>query len=261
MNLNLSGRVALVTGASRGLGRASAEALGAEGARVALAARDEGKLDEVGRCIREAGGDAMVLPMDLSDENSITDAVRAVVERWGRIDILIANAPGPRTGAVAELSEADWRLALDLNVLSMVRLLEMVVPIMRHQASGRIIFVATVGILMAQPGMVLSNATRLAVYGLAKTMALELAPDGILVNIVCPGPIETDRMRELIESTARSRQISRELAREIWLEDVPLHRMGRPEDFGSIVAFLCSDACSFMTGSAIAVDGGKATGY
>lgn len=261
MDLQLKGKVALVTGASRGLGRATAQALGAEGVRVAIAARDEDRLHDLGREIEATGGEALPIALDLSDPTSIERAVEATTARWGTIDILVANAPGPKPGQVLDITIDDWQQALDTNVLSMVRLVNAVAPVMRAQRSGRILFITTVGVLIAQPGMVLSNASRLAVYGLAKTMALELAGDGILVNILCPGPIETDRQAALIDHTARTRGISAAEATDVWLADVPLQRMGRPEDFGSIAAFLCSHACSFVTGTAIAVDGGKAKGF
>lgn len=261
MDLQLSGTVALVTAASRGLGRAAAEALGAEGARVAIGARDVAALDDVAERIRTSGGEAFARPLDLSDPASVEALVADTIGKWGRIDALIANAPGPKPGKVLDTSEDDWREALETNVLSMVRLVRCVAPVMRRQGAGRIVFITTVGILISQPGMVLSNATRMAVHGLAKTMALELAPDGILVNVICPGPIETDRQAFLIADTARQRGISEDEATAVWLQDVPLRRMGRPEDFGAIVAFLCSSACSFVTGAAIAVDGGKAKGY
>lgn len=261
MDLQLREKVALVTGASRGLGRASAEALGAEGAYVMLAARDERRLAEVADGIKASGGTAAAIRMDLLDAASIAEGVHETLALWGRIDILIANAPGPKPGKVMDLTQDDWRTALDANVLSMVRLVEAVVPGMREQRSGRIVFIATVGVLIAQPAMVLSNATRLAVLGLAKTMALELADVGILVNVLCPGPIETDRMVDLVADTAWARGVSIADATDVWLTDVPLGRMGKPEDFGSIVAFVASEACSFMTGAAIAIDGGKAKGY
>jgi 3-oxoacyl-[acyl-carrier protein] reductase len=262
MDLQLKDRVAIVTAASQGLGRASALALAREGASVAVCARNKDALtdlvDEIGSTTT---GQALAMPLDLSDFAAIDRALEAVVDAWGRIDILIGNAPGPPPGAVMEITEEQWRDALEMNVMSMVRLTRSVVPHMQRNQWGRIVYITTTGILTVQPNMVLSNATRLAVYGITKTLAQEVAQDNILVNTVCPGPLATERMQEVIRYTAENRGISLSEAEAVWLDEVPLARMGRPEDLASMVALLCSDACSYTTGAAIPIDGGKARGY
>jgi 3-oxoacyl-[acyl-carrier protein] reductase len=261
VELGLKSRVALVTAASRGLGRACALALAAEGARVAVAARDRAALEALVGEIEAHGSEGLAIPLDLTDGPAIHAATELIGERWGGIEILVVNAPGPPSGPFERISLEDWKSALDMNVLSAVRLLHEVLPGMRARRWGRVVFISTVGVKTAQPNMVLSNATRLAVAGIAKTVSLETAADNVLLNVVAPGPIETDRMVELIEATARRDGLSVDAARQRWLEDVPLGRMGRPEDVSSLVVLLCSDPCSFMTGAIVPVDGGKAHGY
>jgi 3-oxoacyl-[acyl-carrier protein] reductase len=262
MDLGLAGKKALVTAASRGLGRASALALGREGADVALASRSLPALEDIAGEI-EAGGRAraFAVHMDLADAGSIASTVAATADRLGGIDILVANGPGPAAGLFETIDLDGWRTALDQTVIPMAALARAVIPVMRRAGGGRIVFITTVGVKITQPGMVLSNATRLAIVGIAKTLSLELASANILVNALCPGPIATDRMHELIADTAARDGLSKEEATAVWLDEVPLARMGRPEDFGDLVAVLCSNAASFVTGAAIAVDGGKSRAY
>ena len=262
MELGLTGKRALVTAASRGLGRAAALSLGREGARVALASRSIAALDEVAASIAAQGSpEALPLVMDVTDPAQVEAGVKAAVAQFGGLDILVANGPGPAAGSFSELDLDAWRRALDEVVISMVALAQQVVPVMRAGGGGRILFVTTVGVKVVQPKMVLSNATRLAVLGLAKTLSEEFAPDNILVNALCPGPIATDRMRELIADTQARENLTESQAEAVWLDEVPLGRMGRPEDFGDLVAMLCSQAGSFVTGAALAVDGGKSRAY
>jgi 3-oxoacyl-[acyl-carrier protein] reductase len=207
------------------------------------------------------GEHALALPLDLSRPDAISAAMDTIVERWGPVEILVANAPGPPSGSVESIRVDQWQQALDMNLLSMVRVLHHVLPGMRARRWGRIVFITTVGVKVAQPNMVLSNATRLAVVGLAKTLALELGDAGILVNVVAPGPIQTDRMDELISQTAKRDGISLDEATKIWLAEVPFARMGQPSDVSSMVALLCSDASRYITGTVIPIDGGKSRGY
>lgn len=261
MELGLTGKRALVTAASRGLGRAAALSLGREGARVALASRNIAALHRVAADIAERGGpEAFPLAMDVTDPAQVEAGVAAAVARFGGLDILVANGPGPAAGGFSDLDLDAWRRALDDVVISMVALAQQVVPVMRA-GGGRILFVTTVGVKVVQPKMVLSNATRLAVLGLAKTLSEEFAADNILVNVLCPGPIATDRMRALIADTQARENLTESQAEAVWLDQVPLGRMGRPEDFGDLVAVLCSRASSFVTGAALAVDGGKSRAY
>ena len=262
MNLELEGKVVLVTAASRGLGRETALAFARERARVVVAARNEAALEELGDEIRNAGGAALPRRLDLSEAGAEERLVDEVVDEWGRIDILVANTPGPPSGPFMSITDRQWDEALEINLLAMVRLARAASHHMIAQGDGgRISFIGTVGVLIAQPSMVLSNATRLALYGVTKTMAMELAEHEILVNMICPGPIATERMDELTEATMAEKGLSRSEAEYKWIGEVPLGRVGQPGDLASMVVLLSSPVCSYTTGAAIPIDGGKARGF
>jgi 3-oxoacyl-[acyl-carrier protein] reductase len=261
LDLGLRGKRALVTAASRGLGFASARALAHEGAKVALGARNAQRLARAaGDLAGHNGSEAFALEMDLADQNSIAKAVAAVHERWGGIDILILNTPGPESGPFLALDRDAWKRAIDTVLMPAVDVLHAVLPAMRENG-GRVLLITTVGVKVVQPAMVLSNSIRLALTGIAKTLSVELAGDNVLVNSLCPGPIDTDRMTDLIAATSRQQNISRQAAEAIWLDEVPLGQMGRAEDFGKLAALMVSDAAAFVTGAALQVDGGKSRAY
>ncbi len=262
MDLGLKGKRALVTAASRGLGLATGRALAAEGAKVALGARNAGRLKSIVAELA-ASGNTEVLPvdLDLAETASIQSGVETVVNRWGGIDILVINTGGTDAGPFLSITREQWSGAIAGTIMPAVDLLHAVLPVMKGGGGGRVLFITTVGVKVTQPNMVLSNATRLAMTGIAKTLSEELAQDNILVNSLCPGPIDTGRMIDLINGTATARKISLKEAAAVWLDEVPLGRMGRAEDFGKIVAMLVSDAASFITGAALAVDGGKSRAY
>jgi 3-oxoacyl-[acyl-carrier protein] reductase len=262
VDLGLRNKRALVTAASRGLGLATARALAAEGARVAMTARSADSLAREAETLARSGKtEILPMTMDLCDPSSIARGVDNVVRRWGGVDILIANTPGPEAGPFVSIGREAWQAALNMTLMPVVDLMQCVIPSMRASGGGRILCITTIGVKTAQPSMVLSNATRLAITGVAKTASVELAGDNILVNTLCPGPIDTDRMVNLIDATQKEKGISREAAEAIWLDEVPLRRMGRAEDFGKLAAVLVSDAASYVTGTAVSVDGGKARAY
>ena len=262
MDLGLRGKRALVTAASRGLGLASARALGEEGAIVALTARNASRLEASAKEIAAAGNtDAFAIDLDLSDPASIRSGVERALARMGAIDILVVNTGGTDAGPFLSLSRDQWVEAINGTVMPAVDVLHAVLPSMKANGGGRVIFITTVGVKVIQPSMVLSNATRLAITAIAKTLSVELAADNILVNSLCPGPIDTDRMIDLVNATVAERHVSQEEAESIWLDEVPLRRMGSARDFGRMVAVLASDAASFVTGAALAVDGGKSRAY
>ncbi len=260
MDLGLRGKRALVTAASRGLGLACARALGGEGARVAMTGRSVDDLTREAQAIARTA-ETLPLAMDLCDPASIARGVEEVLRRFGGIDILIANTGGPAAGPFTSIDRETWQAALNMTVMPVVDLLHCVIPSMRANGGGRILCITTVGVKTAQPSMVLSNSTRLAITGIAKTLSVELANDNILVNTLCPGPIDTDRMVSLIDATQKEKGISREAAEAIWLDEVPLRRMGHAADFGKLAAVLVSDAAEYVTGAAIAIDGGKSRAY
>jgi 3-oxoacyl-[acyl-carrier protein] reductase len=261
VDLGLSERVGLITAASRGLGRACAAQLAAEGMRVAAAARDHAALQELAREAEQGPGEIIPLESDLADPEAPSRLVRAALDRFERLDALVVSTPGPPSVAAIAADDEQWRAALEMNLLVPIRLTRAAVPEMRAGGGGRIVYVGTIGVRTAQPDMVLSNATRLALMGYAKTLSLEVAKDEILVNMVAPGPLQTERMEELYAQTADRLGVSLEEARQRWIDEVPLRRVGRAEDLATLVALLLSPACSYITGSVLPVDGGKAPGY
>jgi 3-oxoacyl-[acyl-carrier protein] reductase len=262
MDLGLTGKRALVTAASRGLGRASALALAAEGASVAVAGRNVNAMQGLVAELRKAGArDAMAVRMDLSERASLAAAVEDVVGRLGGLDVFIGNTGGPPSGAFLEIPRTAWEEGLNETLLPMIDLCHAILPHMCAKKWGRIIFVTTVGVKVVQPNMVLSDSLRLAIVGLAKSLSIEFAHQGILVNCLCPGPFATDRMEDLVKATMERDGRGREMAEKVWLEEVPLGKFGRPKDFGAMVAMLASELSGFTTGAAIALDGGKSRAY
>jgi 3-oxoacyl-[acyl-carrier protein] reductase len=254
MDLELRGQVALVAAASRGLGRAIAEGFAQEGARVAICGRDEAK---VKAAAAEIGSEVLAVAADVATPEGAERVVRATVDRFGGVDILVNNAGGPPSRPFVEITDEEWWQAVGLNLMSTVRLTRLAVPHMRARGHGRIINVTSFTVKQPLPNLVLSNAVRLAVVGLAKTLATELASDNILVNTVCPGPIATERLRSLTATYAEREGVSYEDAeRRLWTNQIPLGRVGQPKEFADVVVFLASPRASFVNGTTLQVDGG-----
>lgn len=262
MNLGLKGKAALVTAASRGLGRASALALAAEGARIAVAGRNVDAMSSLLEELRQAGAeDAVAVHIDLSDASTLKSGVDAAAKLLGGLDIFVANTGGPSSGPFLDIERSAWEEALGESLLPLVDLCHAVLPYMRAKQWGRIIFVTTVGVKVVQPNMVLSDSIRLAVVGMAKSLSIEFAHEGIMVNCLCPGPFATDRMEYLVTSSMERDGLDRAGAEALWLEEVPTGKFGDPADFGAMVAMLSSQHGGFITGTAIALDGGKSRAY
>jgi 3-oxoacyl-[acyl-carrier protein] reductase len=257
VDLALEGRVALVTAASKGLGRASATALAAEGARVMISSRSEEQLAATAAAIREAtGGEVRHCAADVSRAEDLTRLLEQTEQELGGVDVLVNNAGGPRPGGFDALDDDAWQEAFELNLMSAIRLVRGVLPHMRQQRFGRIVTIASSSIKQPIENLMLSNTYRVALVGLSKSLATEVAPDGILVNTVGPGRIATDRVASLDANRAASAGTSVEQVRAQTEKGIPVGRYGTAEEFAKVVAFLGSGANTYLTGQALLVDGG-----
>jgi len=261
MDLGLKGKVALVAGASRGMGRAAALGFAREGAKVSICARGGGPLKEAAEMIRrETGGDVLALVADMTRLEDIQKFVAKTVEQFGRLDVVVTNAGGPPPGEFMKFTDEDWEKAFHLSFMSALRLAREAIPHMRKAGGGRVVNITSYSVKEPVAGLVLSNAIRSAVIGLAKTLSRELARDNILVNNVCPGRIDTERARQLNQARAERlkrplEEINRETAAEI-----PLGRYGTAEEMANLIVFLASERASYITGTTIQVDGGLVRG-
>ncbi len=257
MDPGLRDRVAVVAAASRGIGKAVALGLAREGARVAIFSRDAAAIDAAGRDVAEqTGAEVLAFAADVTRLADIQYVVDAVLARWGRIDILFNNAGGPPPGRFGDADDAAWRLAFELNLLSTIRLSRLVIPTMRERHWGRIVNLTSTAIRQPIDNLILSNAVRSGVAAMAKTLSNELAPDGITVNTIAPGRIETDRLRQVDAATARAKGIGEADARRDSEAQIPMRRYGQPEELAAAVVFLASEPASYITGQILAVDGG-----
>jgi len=261
MDLGLDSKVALVTAASKGLGRAVALRLAQEGARVALCARGRESLRKSATEIEaETGREPLTILADISDPTAASTLVEATVERFGRLDILVTNAGGPPPGQFLDLTPDDWEAAIQLTLMSAVRLCYAAVPVFKEQGGGSILTMTSITVKQPLPNLILSNSLRLGVTGLVKTLADELAPHGIRVNSICPGWTRTARVDQLLrDRAARNGTRPEEEAIKV-AAAIPLGRMGTPEEFAAAAAFLVSEAASYITGVSLLVDGGMYRG-
>lgn len=247
MNLQIAGKVALVTGASQGIGRAVAAGLAAEGVRVVLCARNEGPLSKAVEAIRLAGGEAFAVPGDVGSARGVSDLLATTTRYHGAPAILVVNAGGPPTGPAATTSDEAWAKAFELTLMSAVRLSRATLPAMQAAGWGRIINITSLSVRQPVKNLALSNALRAAVTGFAKTLSSEVAAQGITVNNVAPGYTATERLNELFKDPATKQAMA---------DAVPAKRLGTPEEVAAAVVFLASQQAAYLTGQTILVDGG-----
>jgi 3-oxoacyl-[acyl-carrier protein] reductase len=254
MDLQLTGKTALVLAASKGLGKACATALAAEGANVVIGAREPNSLNTAAREISAIGkGKVLAVPIDVMQPKDAERIITAAVSEFGRLDILINNAGGPPFGKFESFDESAWQSAFELTLLSAVRFSRLAIPHLRKTGSGRIINITSLTVLTYLPQSVLSTSLRMGVVGMAKMLSEELGPDHITVNNVAPGLILTDRVKETLQP--RPGVTEEELLAER-AKSIPLGRIGRPEELAALVAFLASPLAAYITGATIPVDGG-----
>lgn len=256
MDLGIQNKVAIVAASSRGLGKAIARELALEGARIAICARGEQELMRTQAELQSLGATVFAQRLDVTDISAIGPFVAAVARELGDIEILVTNAGGPVAGNFSEVSLHDWEQAYRVTLLSAVVFCREVVPYMKKKRWGRIVNITSVSAKEPLDRLVLSNAFRPAVVGMAKSLANEYASDNITTNNICPGYTRTERLEVLAAKIAERTGKSRDTAFEEWEKQIPMRRIGSPEELAALVAFLCSARASYITGTTIAVDGG-----
>lgn len=256
MDLGLNGKVAMVSGASRGLGLAVARALAEEGAHVAMASRSAAVKEAAANVGRSNFAAVMATRCDLRSPDDVEHWRDATLEEFGRIDLLFCNTGGPPPGRFEDVTDQQWQDGVDLLLLGPVRLVRAVVAPMRRAGGGSIVVSTSSSVRVPIANLAISNIVRASLAAMAKTLAEELAGDGIRVNQLVPGRIETERLQHLDEANARRNGITIEEQRARSLEQIPLRRYGQPEEFARAAAFLLSNASSYVTGATLQVDGG-----
>ncbi len=257
MDLGLKNKVALVAAASRGLGRAVAEELAAEGASLVLCARNAQMLTETSDAItRNSGAHLFAVPADVAVVSDVTRVVASGIERFGRIDILVTNAGGPPAGNFEHVTREQWEMGTRLTLYSAIELARHVLPGMKERRWGRILNITSIAVKQPVENLILSNSLRAGVTGFARTLANEVAPLGITVNNILPGYTRTERVEELAAMMAAKEGFSAEEFKARWEQEIPMKRLGEPREFAALAAFLVSERASYITGTSIQVDGG-----
>ncbi len=253
MELGIKGRVAMVAAASKGLGKAAAAALAKEGCRVSICGRDPEAL-EAARA--ELVGSVLAVRCDVTNPADLEDWFKATLAAFGQVDILVTNTGGPPAATFMDLTEAQWESGVQSTLLNAVRMSRLVLPGMRERKWGRIVHITSLVAKQPTPLLTISSTLRAGLSALTKTMATEFGPDNVLVNALLPGHVMTDRQVHLAEVRARQDGTTVEDYFEKANASIPVRRLGRPEEVGDVIAFLCSERASYLTGSSIQVDGG-----
>lgn len=260
MDLQLRGKTAIVAAASKGLGKACAMMLAAEGADLAICARDKTTLEATAAELRAAhGGRVLAFPADVQSPEESSAFVTAAAVEFGKIDILVNNAGGPPFGKFESFDESAWQSAFELNLLSFVRFSRLAIPHMRATGSGRIINITSFSVKTFLANSVLSTSLRMGVVGMAKMLATELGPDNITVNNIAPGPILTDRIYHTLPPVTPGGPGREDMLAER-AKDIPLGRIGKPEELAALVTFLASPLAGYISGTTIQIDGGASKG-
>jgi 3-oxoacyl-[acyl-carrier protein] reductase len=258
MNLGLKNKTAIILAASRGLGKVSAETLALEGANIVICARDEKELQEAAKEIQQKSKNkVLAIPCDVTNISDIKNLVEETVKEFGKIDILVNNAGGPPTGTFETITDDQWQKAFELTLMSVIRTIRLVLPHMEKAESGRIINMVSLSVKQPIPNLILSNSIRAGVIGMAKTLSNELAAKNITVNNILTGHFLTDRLKELNNIDEKIKQGQSE--KDAWgnvLNNIPMKRLGKPEEYGALVAFLASNQAAYITGASIQIDGG-----
>ena len=257
MDLGIRGKVALVAASSKGLGRAVAEELAAEGADLVMCARGKDALEQTAQSIRQKTGVKVIaVSADVSDPAAAARVVKAAFDEFGRVDILVTNSGGPPSGPFESFTLEMWDAATRLLLKSAIELTRAVLPGMKERGWGRILNITSIAAKQPVEGLMLSNSLRAAVIGLARTLANEVAPFGVTVNNLLPGYTRTDRIQELARAAGGKAGASNTDIVSKWEKEIPMGRLGEPREFAALAAFLASERASYITGSSIAVDGG-----
>ena len=260
MDLGLQGKVAVVFAASKGLGKAAAMALAAEGCRVAICSRDKNNIEQAAKDIQtETNSEVFPFVVDVEQATQINEFLTAVLNKWQRIDVLVNNAGGPPVKTFEETSDAEWETYFNITLMSVIRAIRGVIPVMKKQRWGRIINITSISVKEPIMGLIYSNSLRLAVIGLAKTLSRELGADGITVHNVAPGFHRTAGLERIVNKRVEKGEKAEDIYKE-WEQAIPVKKIGKPEDLASLITFLASENAHYMSGTTIAVDGGQVSG-
>ncbi len=261
MDLGIRGKTAIVCGSSQGLGYACAMALAEEGVNIVMNSRDFDRIFAAARKVSERYGvETVPVAADALHVETPDKLVKAAIDRFGGLDILITNTGGPQPGVFADMGDDSWEQAFHLTLMSTVRMIRASLPPMLERGCGRIVNLASISVKQPIPGLLLSNSLRSAVVGMAKTLSQEVAARGVTINTIATGTFETERIRAILSDRAKRQGVTEDITRLAQIAAIPMGRLGRPEELASVAVFLASEKASYLTGTTIQVDGGMCMG-